>query len=309
MNLHKVSFRIVLFLFVFCLPFTVEAANVQELFQQVNPAVVEIKTLSINNVAVSLEKDEFIKKGGLGSGVLISEDGKVLTAAHVVQTADKVMVEFLDGEIFNAKVVTSAPWADIALLQLDRAPKGKKTAILGDSDSVQVGERVFVIGAPYGLSHTLTVGYISSRHLDDGMTGNFAQIELFQTDAAVNTGNSGGPMFNMNGEVVGVVSHIKSRSGGNEGISFAVTSNIARDIIEGEGFWTGIEGYFLTGRMANIFNVPQNAGILVQYIAENSMASRLGIKPSSIPARIGNKEILVGGDIILSISDLPISST
>ncbi len=299
--------RVLSFLLIFW-PGIVLAEEIGELFQKVNPAVVEIKTLFIDNIAVSFEKEEFVERGGLGSGVLISSDGQILTAAHVIQAADKIAVTFLDGQTIEAKVVTSAPWADIALLQLKKKPRLNKPVNLAVSETVKVGDRIFVIGAPYGLSHSLTVGYISSRHFDEGLTGNFTKIELFQTDAAVNSGNSGGPMFNLNGEVIGVVSHIRSRSGGFEGIGFAITSNMTKEIIADKGLWTGFEGYLLEGKMAEIFNLPQDSGMLIQTIAENSLASKLKLKESTIPARIGDKEMLVGGDIVLGIGDITFSS-
>lgn len=291
------------------LPFNHAAGNeIREIFQKVNPAVVEIKTLSIENLSVSLEKDEFVEHGGLGSGVLISEDGKILTAAHVVQAADKIVVEFLDGQQIRAKVVSSAPWADVALLELEEIPRVNKPVPLGDSDTVQVGDKVFVIGVPYGLSHTLTVGYISSRHMAPSPTGSLSKVEVFQTDAAINRGNSGGPLFTMNGEVIGIVSHIKSQSGGFEGIGFAITSNVAKELTSGVGFWSGVEGVILSDRLAEILNLPQPAGLLVQKISENSPAAKMGLKPSSVPIKVGNRELLAGGDIILGISDIEISN-
>src|ERR1044072_5366106 len=117
------------------------------------------------------------------------------------------------------------------MLQMDSVPPGIMPAKLGDSDKMQVGDEIFVIGAPYGLSHTLTVGHVSAQHVAKEMVGGLSKLELFQTDTAINQGNSGGPMFNMNGEVVGLVSRILSRSGGFEGLGFAVTSNVVRKLL------------------------------------------------------------------------------
>ena len=157
------------------------------------------------------------------------------------------------------------------------------------------------------LSHTLTVGYISSRHMASSPTGSLSKVEVFQTDAAINRGNSGGPLFNLNGEVIGIVSHIKSQSGGFEGIGFAITSNVAKELTSGEGFWSGVEGIILSDRLAKIFNLPQPAGLLVQKISENSPAAKMGLKSSSLPIKIGTQELLIGGDIILGISDIQVS--
>ena len=179
---------------------------------------------------------------------------------------------------------------------------------LADSDTVKTGEQVFVIGAPYGHDHTLTVGYISNRHQDKILADNLAPVELFQTDAAINSGNSGGPMFNLSGEVIGIVSHIKSRSGGFEGLGFAITSNVAKEIMKGS-FWSGVEGYLLKDRLAKVFNLPQSAGILVQHVAENSIGSRLDLKASTMPTKVGTEKFLSGGDIILAFGGIRLENT
>lgn len=284
------------------------STELKDVFSRVNPAVVVIKTLSVHDVAVSLKKDDFVKVKGLGSGVLISQDGNILTAAHVVHAADKIMVEFLDGQQIQAMVVTSAQWADIALLKLVRPPRNIEPLTLANSDTVQVGEKVFVIGAPYGLSHSLSVGYISARVNDTVLAHNMTEVELLQTDAAINSGNSGGPLFNMAGEVIGIVSHIKSRSGGFEGLGFAVSANVAKEIMK-ESFWSGVEGYFLKDKLAHVFNLPQDAGLLVQHVAEGSMGSVLGLKSSSVPVKIGKEKFLAGGDVILEFAGIKIENS
>ncbi len=286
----------------------VQAHELDKLFEQVSQSVVVIHTKRVKKKAYTLKKEKLVTEKRFGSGVLISETGLILTAAHVVHIEDKIMVEFLSGEKIPARVVISTPWADISLLQLERLPASIKPVNLGDSDKVKVGEQIFVIGTPYGLEHTFTSGYISGRH--SKKTNKKLQFdgEFFQTDAAINQGNSGGPMFNLQGEVVGIVSYIMSRSGGFEGIGFAVTSNMAKKLITENRFWSGLEGFMLSGRLAQIFNLPQEEGLLVQLIAENSLASRLGIKPSTLLVNIGEEEFMVGGDIILEVQGTMVSS-
>ncbi len=252
-----------------------------------------------------------VSTGGLGSGVVISADGKILTAAHVIQAADEVQVRFRNGDTVPAKILSSAQSADVALIQLTGTPpKPPAVAPMGDSGAVRVGDEVFVVGAPFGIGHTLTVGHVSARRAPRNVEGLLGQMELFQTDAAINQGNSGGPMFNMKGEVIGIVSHIISRSGGFEGLGFAVTSKTASTLlIDRAGFWTGMEGFLLEGDMARIFNVPQATAILVQRVAEKSPAAKAGLRPGTYRAVIEDEEILLGGDVILGAMGIPLSET
>ena len=179
-------------------------------------------------------------------------------------------------------------------------------APLGDSDKVEVGDEVFVVGAPYGLSRTLTAGHISGRHSSDNKTIDAALMEFLQTDAAINQGNSGGPMFNMNGEVIGIVTRILSKSGGSEGLGFAATSKMARQLLlDQKPFWSGVEGFLLRGDLAKALNVPQPAGLLVQRVAEGSPAARAGVLAGSMRANIDGENLLLGGDIVLEVNGLP----
>ena len=275
-----------------------------DIFKRVNAAVVEIHTMEVYRV--SGPKEGSVRVAGLGSGVLISRDGTVLTAAHVVQTADAIEVEFLTGEKAPARVVSSEPELDLAYLQLETIPRLPYVASLADSDRVEVGAAVFVIGAPLGVSHTLTVGYISGHHQLDSV-GGITGVELLQTDAAINEGNSGGPMFNMDGEVIGIVSHILSVSGGSDGLGFAVTSNVARRLLEERSFWSGLGSQVLSGDLAEVFNVPPpGVGLLVQRVAFGSPAELAGLKAGTLRARIGNRDLIVGGDIVLNIMGVPV---
>jgi len=277
-----------------------------EVFKRVDPAVVEIHTKETDLPVVPMGQP--VSVGGLGSGVLISPDGKILTAAHVVQTADAIEVEFLTGETLRARVLSSEPSADVALLQLEKAPRAPFVAKIGDSDAVEIGAPVFVVGAPLGASHTLTVGYISARRKPNATLSGMSRAEFFQTDAAINQGNSGGPLFNMQGEVIGIVSHILSHSGGSEGLGFAVTSKVARQLLEQKSFWSGLGGFMLSGDMAQVFNLPPpGVGLLVQRVAAGSPAERLGLKAGTTRASIGDEDLVVGGDIILAVLGISLS--
>jgi len=283
-----------------------QAADYRKLFEESNPSVVVLYTIE-RQIAPHTESGE-VALDGLGSGFVVDEEGHVMTAAHVVQTADLVQVEFVDGTKVTAAVVASDPVKDVALLKLDIIPPGMKPAKLGDSEEARVGDEIFVIGAPYGLTHTLTVGHISARHKNESGTMGVVRAETFQTDAAINQGNSGGPMFNQRGEVIGIVSYIRSQTGGSVGLGFAVTSNAAVEaLIEERLTWSGMSGTIVTGVLARAMNVPQQSGYLVQKVAASSPAARLGLLPSKIPAIIGEQQLLIGGDIILAIEGVEIT--
>ena len=284
---------------------TTNAQELRDAFRHVNQSVVIVKTKRIE-LAPSPDEPMAIVDG-LGSGVLISSDGKILTAAHVVQTVDVAMVEFSNGQAISARVIGSDVQSDVALLQLKEMPKGITPSTLGDSDKVEVGDQIFVIGAPYGISQTLSVGHLSGRHRMDPNNQSTA-VEFLQTDAAINTGNSGGPMFDMQGNVIGIVSSIMSRTGGSEGLAFATAANTAKQLLlERKPFWSGIDGLVVTGAMAKALNLPQAAGFLVQRIGDGSIGSQLGINPGNLRATIRGMDILLGGDVILSVNNIAIA--
>ena len=258
-----------LLLTLFSVTVTLKAQDVSKLYGKVNPTVV---TILVEEKEVITDQTTMTKAvvtmSGLGSGVVISETGEIMTAAHVVEAAENVTVRFINGDKVPAKVVTSNSDADVALIKLLWLPKDMKIAPVANSDDVRIGNQIIVIGAPLGLSHSLSVGHISGRMADEGMSDNFSNTEFFQTDASINHGNSGGPMFNMKGEVIGIVSFILSQSGGFEGIGFAVTSNVAKhELLGAQPFWFGLTFEPVVGEVANIFNVPQDMGLLVQKVA------------------------------------------
>jgi serine protease Do len=292
-------------LLTFCaISITTNAQQLRDAFRAVNQSVVIVRTKRVE-VAPSADEPMAIIDG-LGSGVLISNDGKVLTAAHVVQTADVASVEFSDGQEIIARVIGSDVQSDVALLQLKEMPKGVTPATLGDSDKMEVGDQIFVIGAPYGISQTLSVGHLSGRHRLN-TNSQSTSVEFLQTDAAINTGNSGGPMFDMQGNVIGIVSSIMSHSGGSEGLAFATAANTAKQLLlEGKPFWSGIDALVVTGAMAKALNLPQPAGVLVQRIGDGSIGSQLGINPGTLRATIHGVDILLGGDVILSVNNIAI---
>jgi len=276
------------------------AQGLRDTFKRVAPSVAVVETEETELAARSSDSQEYT-----GSGFLVSNDGKLLTAAHLVQVAAKISVTFPQSGEVGAHVIASEPGADIALLQLDRVPASARAIPLGDSDQMEVGDEVFVVGAPLGISQTLSYGHVSGIRKPHRVFGDLStgEEELLQTDASVNQGDSGAPLFNLAGEAVGIVSFGFGESEGAKGLNFVVTSNTARKLLLVEKpFWSGFEGYQLHGDLAAAFNLPQPEGILVQRVAAGSAAERLGLRPGSIDASINDEPVLLGGDIILEIA-------
>jgi S1-C subfamily serine protease len=241
--------------------------------------------------------------------VVISADGKVMTAAHVVNAMDEITVEALGGERVSAKIIASEPAADLSLLQLERVPPSMRAARMADSSTVRVGDQVIVIGAPYGLAHSMSAGWVSARWPPNTVYKSMPLAEFFQTTATINTGNSGGPMFDMAAEVIGIVSHNISKSGSSEGLGFVVTINTAKKLmLERKSFWSGLDGIMLTGELAAIFNVPEPSAFLVKTVAQGSSAWDMGLLGGDKIATISGQQIAVGGDIILAVDGMAVGS-
>ncbi len=281
-----------------------QAQNLDDLFRKVSPTVVVVRS-----------KGRDVGPSGIywfketGSGVLISSDGRMATAAHVVNSMDEITVEGIGGEVVRATLSSADAAADVALLQLERVTPAMRVARMGDSDSMRVGQQALVVGAPYGLSYSMSVGWISARWPRNTIFPDMPLAEFFQTTATINTGNSGGPLFNMAGEVIGIVSQNISKSGGSEGLGFVVTSNSARSLlVPRKVFWGALHGLLLSGDLAAIFNVPAPAGFLVKTVAQNSMAWNMGLQGGDRLITVGGRDVALGGDIILAVEGIPVVS-
>jgi serine protease Do len=301
-HLKEYPMRIHILLLAALLAFSSSAAatDLSRAFKKVDSAVVVIQTKESQQV-ISEHGIRETSSGGLGSGIIISPDGQVLTAAHVVHNADEIAVSLSDGQSMPARIISSSVLADVALIQLEGEFGPLNHVPLSDSDKVSIGEVVFVIGNPYGLTHTLTVGNLSGRRIQGGDEA-LLNTEFLQTDAAVNQGNSGGPLFTKDGKLIGIVSFISSQSGGSEGLGFAASSNmIKEEILNRPHIWSGMEYVPLQGKIAEAFNIGKPAGLLVQHVAKNSPAEALGIKAGYIPISIGDEKALLGGDVIVEV--------
>jgi serine protease Do len=289
--------------------FIANSQTFADLVASSDSSVVQIEVIERMNLGVG-NPGNFTSSEGLGSGVLVGENSNyILTAAHVVANAIKIQVVFADGTKLSATNKRVDKTADLAIIQLERPVTHLPKAKLGDSDKTRVGDEIFVIGSPLGLSHSVSKGIISGKHTEYNETNDGRAMEFFQTDASINKGNSGGPMFNMDGEVIGIVSSILSFSGGFEGVGFAATSSIALEILSQKGrIWLGADVIPISAEFCKIFNVPQEGALLIQNVTENSPAYFMGIKGGYVTMKIGETEFLAGGDFVLTFDDIPINT-
>lgn len=281
-----------------------------EIVSAVSPAVVNISTTKVfrRDTEPLLEEPFFDffrpfhdfrmpkkwKEQNLGSGVIVSSDGYIITNNHVVEKSDEIKVTLLDKRTFRGKIVGVDPKTDIAIVKIDAS--NLPTVPWGDSEKLQVGEFVLAIGNPYGLSHTVTMGIISA--VGRANVGIADYEDFIQTDAAINPGNSGGPLVNIKGELIGINTAIFSRTGGYQGIGFAVPSNMVRPlmgqliqkgkIVRG---WLGVTIQEMTPELSQKFGLEKSNGALVSDVAKGSPAEKSGIMRGDIIVAFNGKEV------------------
>jgi serine protease Do len=288
----------------FAAPSLGEGESLNDAYRRVSTSVVVIRARG-----QEVTEEGTIKFKEIGSGVLISPDGKVATAAHVVQTMENITVEFLGEEPVAARVIASEQLADISILQVSVVPRDATVSKLADSDPVLVGDSVFIVGAPYGLSYSLSEGIVSARWAPNTVTKDFPLAEFFQTDAVINTGNSGGPMFTRAGELIGIISHNITKSGGSEGLGFVVTSNTVKGLlVERKRGWFGVDLMLVSGAMAQALKLPQSGGFLVKQVVKDSVGGRIGLKGGDRVGIVEGQQIVLGGDILLSVQGITFAS-
>jgi S1-C subfamily serine protease len=252
-----------------------------------------------------------------GSGFVIDKDGHVVTNYHVVEGAKKVQVSFSDEEQRDATVVGSDPSTDIAVLKIQGAWARSLTPLtLGSSSVVKVGDAVVAIGNPFGLERTVTAGIVSAlqRHIQS--PNGFQIDQVIQTDAAINHGNSGGPLLNANGDVIGVNAQIESESGGNVGIGFAIPIDTVKDVAsqlikEGkvEHAYLGIDMVPINSDVAANFRVPVDKGVLIQHVQPGSPAAKAGLRGGTTQVVYAGTTYWLGGDVITKADGQPIETT
>ncbi|HTV57903.1 MAG TPA: trypsin-like peptidase domain-containing protein [Verrucomicrobiae bacterium] len=280
-----------------------EAENVR-IYKLCSPAVANIVTRTV-------EYDFFLNPvpvEGAGSGFLIDTDGHILTNYHVVEGAQTIEVTLGDQSRYKAKLIGEDTRNDIALIQID--PKGKKIAPLplGDSRNLQVGQRVLAIGNPFGFSGTLTTGIVSSLGRTVQTSETTFIDDAIQTDAAINRGNSGGPLLDSHGDVIGINTAIYAPTGTTAGIGFAIPINTAKRVAEDliktgrvRRASLGMEGRPLWPGLAEALNLPVQQGILIERVAPGGPAAQAGIRGGTRSVLAGLQEIRVGGDVLIAI--------
>ena len=281
--------------------FDAEEENNISVYRKVLPSVVNITSRTV-------EFDFFygeVPQQGQGSGFVIDKQGHILTNYHVVQGAQQVEVTFSDRKKYKAQIVGTDPSHDLAIIQIKGA--SMTPAVLADSKTLAVGQKVFAIGNPFGLSGTMTRGIISSIRPVRGPDGNFVD-EAIQTDAAINPGNSGGPLLNAHGEVIGINTFILSQVGQSSGIGFAIPINAAKAVLNDlitlgrvRRPSLGVRTLPIAPELADQLGLASDSGVLIMQVSPGGAADRAGLRGGNERAYIGNVPILVGGDLIISI--------
>ncbi|HKS67285.1 MAG TPA: trypsin-like peptidase domain-containing protein [Candidatus Acidoferrales bacterium] len=288
-----------------------EAENVR-IYRQASPSVANILTKTV-------EYDFFfnpVPVEGAGSGFLIDSDGHILTNFHVVQGAQTIEVTFSDRSNYKARLIGSDTVNDIALIQI--TAKGHKLVPLplGDSRSLQVGQRVLAIGNPFGLQNSLTTGVVSSLGRTVQTGDNTFIDEAIQTDAAINRGNSGGPLLNSHGQVIGINSALLSPTGASSvGIGFAIPINtakrVAQDLIEHgrvRRATLGAEGRTLWPDLASALGLPVQRGVLIESVSPGGPGASAGLRGGNRVVLAGLRELKIGGDVIVALNGEDVNS-
>jgi len=275
-----------------------------EIFEKSEPGVVRV------NVQRSETSDVI---NGVGSGFVFDKKGHIITNAHVVKDAKKVVVTFLDGRSYNAELIGIDEYTDMAVLKVNADLALLRPLLIGDSANLKVGETITAIGNPFGLSGSMTSGIVSQlgRLLPSG--AGYSIPDVIQTDAAINPGNSGGPLLNMRGEVVGINTAIQSTTGEFTGVGFAIPSQTVAKIIptliekgEYKHPWIGISGRDIDPDLAKVLELKDAVGFLVVTVIENSPASKAGLIGSEKTIQVDGVNYTIGGDIILSVDEIEV---
>ena len=297
--------------------------SVNQIYRGSAPGVVQITTTSVTTV----EPDPFLNPFGvpqeqeqqaLGSGFVIDKSGHIVTNAHVVENAREIEVSFSNRDSVEAELVGRDLSTDLAVLKVDVDAQALTPLKLGDSNRVQVGDSVVAIGNPLGLERSVTAGIVSALHRPLTAPNDFTIDDVIQTDAAINSGNSGGPLIAANGRVIGVNTAIatgNTGARGNIGIGFAVPVNTVRDVASQlmddgrvEHAFLGVGAQSVTDEIAKLFNLPVDHGVMLIRVYEGSGAAKAGLKAGTTEVVVAGESYRLGGDIVVSVDGRPVQT-
>jgi S1-C subfamily serine protease len=299
-------------------PASGDLLTVNEIYERTASGVVRIN--ATNRTTSSGSTDPFGgQDSALGSGFVIDKSGHIVTNYHVVRDAGEVTVSFSNRDTVKAEVVGTDASTDLAVLRVETAASALTPLPLGNSDVVQVGDPVVAIGNPFGLDRTATSGIVSALQRLLTAPNRFTIDHVIQTDAPINPGNSGGPLLNAQGRVIGVNTQIETGSGtsatGNVGIGFAVPSNTVKDVVAQilrtgrvDHAYLGISGQAVSKDVAETYNLPVKAGVLVESVTNESGADKAGLKGGETEVVVAGETYVLGGDIIVAYDGKKISS-
>ena len=293
--------------------------SINEIYRASAPGVVHIETTT----RVQQPPDPFFgnpfgttqTQRALGSGFVIDKAGHIVTNYHVVRGSNAIQVSFSNNERFGARLVGVDPSTDIAVLKVAVKARALKPLALGDSDTVRVGDQVIAIGNPFGLDRSVTAGIVSAVQRRISAPNNLSISHVIQTDAALNHGNSGGPLLDAQGDVIGVNAQIETGgvSDGNVGIGFAIPINTVKNVVAQlikrgrvEHPFLGIEGKTLAPQIAQLFHLPVKSGVLVASVRQGTSAAHAGLKPATNQVTVEGESWPAGGDVIVAVDGRPV---
>jgi S1-C subfamily serine protease len=297
--------------------------SIRDIYERAAPGVVQVNSTTVVNLpADPFFGDPFFptqqRQQSLGSGFVVDKAGHIVTNYHVVSGAKKVSVSFSNGSSTKASVVGTDPSSDLAVLKIDASSRAFTPLPIGNSDDMHVGDPVVAIGNPFGLDRTVTEGIVSAIQRAIAAPNGYTIDHVIQTDAAINHGNSGGPLLNGRAQVIGVTSQIEtgdSGTGGNVGVGFAIPSNTVKTVIaqlirEGrvDRAFIGISATPITRDLARVFRLPVSKGLLVQSVQPGSGAASAGLKAGRTQVVLAGESYNLGGDIIVQADGTPIAS-
>jgi S1-C subfamily serine protease len=301
-----------------------DALSIREIYRRAAPGVVQITARAVTQVTpidpffgFPFGFPEEREQQALGSGFVIDKAGHIVTNFHVIDGASEIEVSFSNNDSLSATIVGSDASTDIAVLKVAASSRALTPLELGDSDSVQVGDGVVAIGNPLGLTRTTTAGIISALHRDLVAPNGYQIDEVIQTDAQINSGNSGGPLLNARGHVIGVNSQIATAQGstGSIGISFAVPINTVKDVtaqlIEKgrvERAYLGVSARGITPELARAFRLPVERGLMVEEVVDGSGAAKAGLREGTTRVVVAGESYVLGGDIITRVGDMEVAT-